>query len=228
MKSKLTNLINSEEFKIILYFLFYALISANGLVLVEFFFLFTLSVGFQSFGLNEPRFLQTLIFLFQRGSIPFILLIISYQAIKKLHNVNHFFITTFTILAISYSLEFWGVFSYGYSYTLFIAAYVAILSYSLTMLWNSIVLSKENEVTFLLFPPFLLGFVTLFFGLRFLLALYVPLGEYLNKLTQYQFNIFYFDFSGFVLLFSNLVFCLLALLLSYLLKKSKKGKIYEN
>lgn len=201
--------INSLKASKIIYFLFYALVSANAILgLYSLFFYIDvinliISGRLAEIGtkFNGEFSIDSLL-----RTIPILLLIISYKIITKVKDSKLFFIATFTILIISYfivsqatSINFADIKTQiaGLVYFIFISGV-------LTIVWKNVLVNYPKKIPYYLLIPIILEPLIMKVADDLMFNKYLLFANFINqKQFGYLFNSFQLDYLAFVLLSLN-------------------------
>lgn len=162
--------------------------------------------------------------------IPLIIVLAPFIILNKIRSKKYFIIITFLTILLSYSLGYSYLYSNLNNDTLFVGTfllYILLITFVIYRTWLEILINKRVSITMLLVIPLFDLIIVLFesnAGLSSdkisLFNLYITVGEFLNHF--YKFNFFWLDYSGFAILFVNLLNCILTLLLLYIPRLMKR------
>lgn len=206
--------------KILLFFTFFCVLSSAGAILGYFpFILIGLLIELMRGSAYFPLEFSSVIIYFA----PILVIILPFLIMIKTRNKNFFFIVTFLTVVISYC--------YGYSYIypnlnsdLFFFAtaflYMFLITYTIYKTWIEVFIYKRVSHTLFL-VVLLFDTVLAIFESNTMLGsdnisiynTYIDVGEFLNQF--YKFDFFWLDYSGFAILFINILNCILTLSLLY-------------
>lgn len=224
--------IKNKSLPTILFFIVYGIMSSN-FPLIGVFMLVLFFIIFESLILGvEPNDLQVLLAqpkvlsqlslnVFTTGVAQLGFLIGSYVVITRLKTKLTFFSLTFILFLISYWIHFAFLFPQNSLLALFLIGllYIGTLSYTLIVAWDHFIFSKHKNATLYLLIPIGFSIMSILLGLDFIFLIYTKVGLLINQYLH--FNIFWFDYSGFVIIFVNFVLAILLLILTLLLRSKK-------
>lgn len=152
--------------------------------------------------------------------IHFLSLPIIFLIINKSQNPRDFFKYILTLYFISYTLSFYDfiIDKKAFFLTLSLIPYITLLALVSTFIWKEIHLKKKAKKAFILFLPIL--FIPKL--LEICDQIRMPLGIYLNELSNHSFNIFFLDVGGFFFIFTNLILATAGLLIVKIARAVKK------
>ena len=167
--------------------------------------------------------------------LPVLLMLTIYILITRIKDIKQFSLATFVVLLVSYFITFAYMFASRETYLWFaplVLLVVGLGTLVLRFFWEQIFLKNKPQRSFFLFLVLVITFLFLAwdtarigrYGYDFIHQLYLPFGNYLRAVTDWHFNLFFLDLSGFAFIIINASASVLALLLALLPQISVKAK----
>ncbi len=195
----------------ILFFLFYLILSSNAyyLFFLPVFFISTIIVPLDPWSL--------LIFL-----TPIFLSVLLFVILLKIKTPQQFFWSSLVVFMLSYIFLNIGMIldPRAIEETIIYFLLIIFFTFTIKFLWRIIFINKQYMKSYFLLIP--LAFM--FYLLSYSDHIRLPFGNFLNELSNYHFNIYFYDSGGFTILFLNFIFCVISLIIISVIKLFKNYK----
>ena len=136
-----------------------------------------------------------------------------YTLLSRIKKLLYVFLSTFFIVLFSYFMTYRDIFvdAHVQAFILILVVYLLFLSATITWYWEEIYIKKDVLSSYLLVVA--LGIDFFIMSSVYSLTIYISIGEYLNTISHYTYNIFYIDYAGFSLLLAYFLAAFLACVL---------------